>query len=827
MDRGRRHEEMRKSIQIVILVCYTLYSLGLIVVSIAEKWEFWAIPIIAIGAITSWSLYVSGQFVFRFRVFVYAGFISLAVFFYGSHIEQFYNSALIFVLAMMLFSLTEEKPVLRIFLMAYLMLLGYHLILILTKVESADQLNAGIVLLDCMAIALANRVAGYICEMFAVSKSMADELEEEMSEMKQKSEDFMANISHELRTPINVVTGLSGLLLNNEKEEKKKADLSAIQDAGRRLFSRIEDILDYTEIDTESLVLSEDEYRISSLVNDVATEFRLQREGTPEIVIDMDANIPARMVGDAARIKRIIRHLIVNAIKFTDENGCVNLRVFARKKEYGANLCIEVTDTGIGMTDEERKRVIEGLYQIDSGRSRRTEGIGLGLSIVNGFVKKMGGFVRIESEVKKGTKVTVTVPQQVVDEKPSVVVDHPEKLEIACYLRNDKYKSPAVREYYNIMIMHILKGLSVPIHRVVEFDELKRLCAKSQITHVITAEEEYLDNRDYYENIKSDVSVIVTVTPEFKIADNSNVTYIRKPIFSHSIVNAVNRKMAVWEFDPETSGKKLVFKNVNSLIVDDEEMNLIVAKGILAGYGMEADLARSGMEAVAMCEKKKYDVIFMDHMMPEVDGVEAMKLIRQNAGQDDHTSIIAFTANAVSGVREMFVKEGFDEFLAKPIELSELERVLKKLLPSTMWEYVAVKEEKEEEPTLPGFSGNVGTVMNYGLLNFQNGVKICRGSNEFYMEMLFEFDREADSIVEELQKLYEAKDWENYRIKLEGLKLSTRIIGANDLSRKAGEIERAAEEKWEAFVVANHDDLKRQIDAVRADIMRIYGGSAS
>ena len=319
----------------------------------------------------------------------------------------------------------------------------------------------------------------------------------------------------------------------------------------------------------------------------------------------------------------------------------------------------------------------------------------------------------------------------------------------------------------------------------------------------------------------------MTVTPEFKIADNSNVTYIRKPIFSHSIVNAVNRKMAVWEFDPETSGKKLVFKNVNSLIVDDEEMNLIVAKGILAGYGMEADLARSGMEAVAMCEKKKYDVIFMDHMMPEVDGVEAMKLIRQNAGQDDHTSIIAFTANAVSGVREMFVKEGFDEFLAKPIELSELERVLKKLLPSTMWEYVAVKEEKDEEPTLPGFSGNVGTVMNYGLLNLQNGVKICRGSNEFYMEMLFEFDREADSIVEELQKLYEAKDWENYRIKLEGLKLSTRIIGANDLSRKAGEIERAAEEKWEAFVVANHDDLKRQIDAVRADIMRIYGGSAS
>lgn len=826
MDRGRRNEEMRKSIQIVILVCYSLYSLGLIVVSIIEKWELWAIPIIVIGTVTSWSIYISGQFVFRFRVFVYAGFISLAVFYYGSHVEQFNNAALIFVLAMMLFSLTEEKPVLRIFFMAYLMLLGYHLIMILTNIEQRGQLNVGTIILDCMAVTLADRVASYICEMFAVSKSMADELEEEMAEMKEKSEDFMANISHELRTPINVVTGLSGLLLNSEKEEKKKADLSAIQGAGRRLFSRIEDILDYTEIDTGSLVLSEDEYRISSVVNDISTEFRLQKEGAPEIIIDMDANIPARMVGDSARIKRIIRHLMVNAVKFTDGNGCVNLHVFARKKEYGVNLCIEVTDTGIGMTDEERKRVIEGLYQIDSGRSRRVEGIGLGLSIVYGFTKKMGGFARIESELKNGTKVTVSVPQKVIDEKPSVVVDHPEKLEIACYLRNDKYKSPAVRAYYTTMIMHILKGLSVPIHRVVEFDELKRLCAKSQITHIIIAEEEYLENTEYYENVKSEISVIATVSPGFRIPENSNVTYIRKPIFSHSIVNAVNRKMAVWEFDPETSGKKLVFKNVNTLIVDDEEMNLIVAKGILAGYGMDADLAHSGMEAVTLCEKKKYDIIFMDHMMPDVDGVEAMKLIRQNTGSDDRTAIIAFTANAVSGVREMFMKEGFDEFLAKPIELSELERVLKKLLPSTMWEYVTVKEEVDEASALSGYNGT-NMPMNFGMLNQQNGVRICRGSNEFYAEMLFEFDREADGIISELQELYDARDWDNYRIKLEGLKLSSRIIGANDLSRKAGEIERAAEEKWEAFVVANHDDLKRQIDAVRSDIMRLYGGSAS
>lgn len=826
MDRNKRNEEMRKSIQIVILVCFSLFSLGLIVVSIAEQLEFWAIPIIVIGTVTSWSLYVSGQFIYRFRIFIYAGFISLAFFYYGSHLEQFYNASLIVVMTMMLFALTEEKAALRILFMAYILLIGYHAILMIVGIEHFSHIDIGSVILDFVAVLVADRVAGYICEMFAVSKSMADDLEKEMDEMKQKSEDFMANISHELRTPINVVTGLSGLLLDGEKDEKKKSDLGAIQSAGRRLFSRIEDILDYTEIDTGSLVLSEDEYRISSLVNDIATEFRAQREGTPEVVIDMDANIPARMVGDAARIKRIMRHLMINAIKFTDVNGCVNLRVFARKKEYGANLCIEVTDTGIGMTDEERKRVIEGLYQIDSGRSRRVEGIGLGLSIVFGFVKAMGGFAIIESELKKGTKVSVSIPQNVVDEKPSVVVDHPEKLELACYLRNDKYKSPAVREYYNMMMMHLLKGLSIPIHRVVEFDELKRLCSKSQITHILIAEEEYLENVDYYENVKADMSVIATVSAAFRIPDNTKVTFIRKPIFSHSIVNAVNRKMAVWEFDPETSGKKLVFNNVNALIVDDEEMNLIVAKGILAGYGMDAELAHSGKEAVSMCEKKKYDIIFMDHMMPDVDGVEAMKMIRQNAGQDDHNAIVAFTANAVSGVRETFMKEGFDEFLAKPIEVSELERVLKKLLPSTMWSYVAIKKENNKKE-IPDSSESSKVIDGLDALNSKSGLRVCRGSNELYMEVLSEFDREIDGIIDELQKLYDARDWENYRIKLEGLKLSTRIIGANDLSRKAGEIERAAKEKWEAFIVANHDDLKQQISAVRTDIGRLHGRSAS
>ena len=173
MDRGKRNEEIRKSIQIVILLCYSLYSVGLAAVSVINKWEFWAVPIIFIGAVISWSLYVSGQFVFRFRIYVFAGFVALSTFFYGSHVEELYNATLIMVLAMLLFSLTEEKPALRIFFMAYVMLLIYHLILMLTGVESFSQLSGPIMFLDIVSVIIADRIGGYICEMFSVSKSMA------------------------------------------------------------------------------------------------------------------------------------------------------------------------------------------------------------------------------------------------------------------------------------------------------------------------------------------------------------------------------------------------------------------------------------------------------------------------------------------------------------------------------------------------------------------------------------------------------------------------------------------------------------------------------
>ncbi len=826
MNRGQKDEETRRSIQLIILLCYIIYSIGLAVTSIIRDWEIWTVPILAVGSFICFSLYITHQFDFRYQIYIYAGFVSLATFFYGTHKDMLVNFSLVVVLAMIIFSLTEEKGALRIFFMTYIMLILYHAVLVILGKEDLEGFIPSSELFNFIAVVVANRIGNYICEVLSISRGVADDLEEELDDMKERSEDFMANVSHELRTPINVVMGLTSILLKDERDKQRKANLSAIQGAGRRLFGRIEDILDYTEIDTGSVVLADDEYRISSIINDVATEYRETTGGDKaELVVDMDVNIPARMVGDASRIKRIIRHLVTNAMKFTDSNGCVYLHVFARKKEYGVNLCIDVIDTGIGMSADALKRVTKAAYQADSGRSRRAEGIGLGLGIVYGFVKKMGGFIHIESVEKKGTKVSVSIPQQVTDEKASVVAENAEKMIAVCYFNAAKYKSLAIREYYKTMLRSAIGGLGISAHLVNTMDELKQSIASDDVTHIVTAEEEYLENKDYYDNIGRETCVIVAVNQDFAIKGKNTVTFVRKPVFSHSLVNAINSKTALWEFDSESSGKKLTFDNVKTLVVDDEEMNLIVAKGILSDYGMDVTLVRSGMEAVHECEKTSFDVILMDHMMPEMDGVEAMKLIKRNYGSDDHTAIVAFTANAVSGVREMFVKEGFDEFLSKPIETSELERILKKVLPSSMWQYKDVEESIEQTE---GIELNEER-QKYGFTSIKesDGIRNCRGNEAFYEELLEEFTKETPEILDELQQYFNEKNWVNYRVKLNGLKCAATLIGADDLYKEAHEIERAAAESWEAYIIANHEAIERQIDAVNSDIRKIHGGDAS
>ena len=491
-------------------------------------------------------------------------------------------------------------------------------------------------------------------------------------------EDFLSNISHELRTPVNVVNGMSDLLIRRGAGE----EADAIKNAGIRLAYQIEDIQDFTECKRNKVFLEEDNYMSISLINDVVTSFRFYDNPRDlEMVVDLNPDVPTMMRGDIKKLHKIFRHLLDNAVKFTRHGG-IHVRMYSEETEYGVNLTIEMTDTGIGMNRNAIRSVTEGLYQENKKRDRSSGGIGLGLFIVYGFAHRMGGFVKIESERGNGSTVRVTVPQKVVDAKPCLALRDSFEGAVLFHVRQDKYKVAKLRDFYRSMASNLAMGVHVPLYPAETVYEVERLKEKYDVSTVFMGQDEYEENRGYFEELaKEDIVVAVSAGPDLKLPEGSRVILMPKPLYAYPIMKILNDGRSARDLDGNEYAEKPVFRDVRALIVDDEPMNLVVASSIFREYQMIIDTADSGREAIRKFRDNDYDVVFMDHMMPEMDGVEAMKQIKAAAtemGRD--IIVIALTANAVSGAREMFMKEGFDGFIAKPINTADFERVLQREL---------------------------------------------------------------------------------------------------------------------------------------------------
>ena len=379
---------------------------------------------------------------------------------------------------------------------------------------------------------------------------------------------FLANMSHEIRTPMNAIIGMSEIIIRENKDKGLSERVYEIRNAANNLLGIINDVLDISKIEAGRYEIIEDEYDLSSIINDVSTVTRVRLQETKtKYVLEIDDTIPAGMIGDANRIRQILQNILGNAVKFTKE-GSVTLKVFWNNDKTNPEIMFDITDTGIGIKKENLTDIFGAFNQVDTRRNRDIQGTGLGLAISRELARLMEGDIEAESEYGKGSVFHVRIKQK-------------------------------IKKYSPI-------GESV---------------AKSLIDG------------------------------KYDIAQNSSETIeIKKP-------------------------------NAKVLIVDDIEMNLIIAQGLLKSYDINADIAMSGKQAIEMVKEKDYDLVFMDHMMPELDGVDTTRLIRALDGDKyKNLVIVALTANAINDAREMFLREGMQDFLAKPIEPKNLDAIILKWL---------------------------------------------------------------------------------------------------------------------------------------------------
>ena len=830
-----RSKEEKTSRHLLLAVIITVLSSILSLVTLVMAWEFWMILLVTAGCFSIWILHIAKLGSDTFYENLCAGLMLTEFFFFGVHESSLFDiPAVACILALALFML-NKKWILHMIAALYVLELLYHGLILHTISSQMEYRDIVRLCLGAVMTFGGIALARYWINQRNIQRKWYEHIFEELETTGKQNAVFLSNVSHELRTPINMVIGISEVALARELPPDIRADMSSIKLAGKRLSNQINNMLDYTEILEGTLTPAKNEYMITSVLNDVITMTALQSNRQHlEMVFDIDPHIPAVLIGDAEKISHVLKILVENSIKFTEEGG-INIRIKYRHENYGINLVIDICDTGIGMTDSQLTQMYDVFYQADTGSSRLAGGLGLGLPIAQGLLNSMGGFIHFNSEENQGLSAHIVIPQGVVDEQPCIVLNHADQLCIACYFRPEKYVCDEVRGYYDGLIYNLMHGLGIQGYQAHNFETLLKLQRSYNLTHVFIAQSEYDENREYYEELTNTLCVVVIAERDFTLSKESRLLVIHKPFSALSVANLLNGAMGERGFaEDQAAGRKpFTCVGVRALAVDDEEMNLVVAKGVLGNYGIEVDTCLSGKKAIAQCGSVSYDIIFLDHMMPGYDGVETLKRIRElRNGMYQDLPVIALTANTVSGAREMFRNEGFTEFVPKPIERTVLERVLRKVLPKGCIQYSVTSENTEKpmkklaeavrsvstdnpeqsKPTeTPVPTADVSALPYDRLVragvNVEMGLDYCAGDEDFYREMLRLFSTQGAEKRAEIAALYESANWTDYAIKVHALKSTSLTIGAEALSAQAKELELAGKRGDADFIREHHRAL--------------------
>jgi len=489
-----------------------------------------------------------------------------------------------------------------------------------------------------------------------------------------KSE-FLANMSHEIRTPLNAILGMTSVALRSFPQNSVIDYLKNIEAAGSSLLSIINDILDFSKVEAGAVEILPEVYEVSSFIHDIATMIHVRIGQKPlDFIIDDDPYLPSKLSGDVMRIKQIAINLLTNAVKFTHEGHIIlSISTLPAEESNKCKLKVSVTDTGIGIRREDIPLLFGNFSQLDTRKNRTVEGTGLGLAIAKNLVALMGGEITVQSEYGKGSCFSFYVLQEIEDAKPAVALPQSNELKVGVWFP----KTPIKERILQNKIQRI--GASCDI--------LADTKNTDQYTHLLYDEtcQDRLSTNDVGKTVL--LPVLYGLQNETSQAASTTVRVPISSLVAANLLDASAHSSGSSIRAAATQSTSLRLLNTHVLVVDDNEINLMVAESLLEFYGATIHTAKSGMDAVAMVKNHDYDIIFMDHMMPEMDGVDTTKMIRSLADSKfQFVPIVALTANVLGDVKAIFIESGMNDFLAKPMDVLELERVLRVLLPKEKWD---------------------------------------------------------------------------------------------------------------------------------------------
>ena len=658
-------QEIRVISHIILVTGVAFFSLILVGLNLYREWDHWIIPLLIAAPLVCLGMHVLRQPEENLRIYLYSTVLFLEIFYYTVHADGLFDGIPLMMLSLAFLAMTREVPLLWVCISVGI--LGF----IVRVAELIHEEGAVISFSDWVKcvwnVFLVIATGMVITKMLKTTDEAQVSIRERFQALEQdtkRADIFLANVSNEIKMPVDEVISLSDSACRIEKDERVREKLDRISYIGHKVAEQIGDILDYSELEMKRVNVLIEEYRLSDILSELVAGLKFFKRDDIELVIDVDPGLPAVMKTDAVKLKRVLWHVILNAINYTEEGG-VYVRISSTEQKYGLNLIIDVEDTGIGMNETEVERIYERFFRSEAGKASIVSGLGLGMAIVLGFVKAMEGFINIRSVPGKGTKVHITIPQEIVDPAPCMIVHKASEFEIGGYLQFEKFKSPYVREYYNSMMRNLRKGLGVSFYRVDKPEDLYRLWERHSLTHLIVGEAQYEADTEYMDELSHELTLIILCNDDFTVSRGSEAVLLRKPFYCFPVTEILN-----------------------GYVFSDKE-----------GDTSHAEAVRP--------EEKEADGKYEDEVFLELR------------------------------------KAGIDP---------------------------------------------------------DKGLEWCMDDREVYIAVLRECALDAGNKKAELEKFYAERDWENFMIRVHGIKSSAKTIGASEISERAKSLEKAAEEKNEAFL---------------------------
>ena len=527
---------------------------------------------------------------------------------------------------------------------------------------------------------------------------------------------FLSNMSHEIRTPINAILGMNEMILRECEDSEILAYSESVKIAGNTLLGLVNDILDFSKIEAGKIEIIPVNYDLSSLINDLVNMIQIKADDKGlTLNLDFDKDLPKLLHGDEIRIKQVITNILTNSVKYT-EKGSITFSIgFKRIADDPDSviLLVSVRDTGIGIKQEDMKKLFMEFERIEEERNRNVEGTGLGMAITKNLLYLMETTLQVDSVYGAGTTFSFELKQKVVKWEPL---------------------------------------------------------------------------GDYEESYKSTLSA--------------------------------NKKYK----------EKFTAPNAQVLVVDDNPMNLMVFKSLLKKTKVKIDMANSGDEALLLTQDKKYDIIFLDHMMPNKDGIETLHELRmqgiwtQEKNPNFNTIVICLTANAVSGAREQYMSKGFDNYLTKPVDSEKLEEMLLSYLPAKKIEMSNEKDTEDKDSVKEEIPEILIPLKGKDWIDLDTGINNS-GSVSAYIPLLKIFYESLDETAEEIEKLYESGNIKGYTIKVHALKSSAKIIGAMKFSEEAQKLEDAGKSSDVKYIQKHQTEFMSEYRSFQEPLAQIFGGN--